>query len=116
MQSRYTLQNCRIDSYKVKHKIFMLKIAVIGLGDIAQKAYLPILTAMSGVELIFCTRQADRLQSLAKQYRVAHTETDYRQLPQHGIHAAFVHSATSAHVEITDFYSDMVSMCISINP
>lgn len=34
-----------------------MKIGIIGLGDIAQKAYLPAITQHSDVELVFCTPQ-----------------------------------------------------------
>ncbi|MEF1307816.1 gfo/Idh/MocA family oxidoreductase, partial [Vibrio owensii] len=35
-----------------------MKIGIIGLGDIAQKAYLPVITQLPNVELVFCTRNA----------------------------------------------------------
>ncbi len=41
-----------------------LRIAIIGLGDIAQKAYLPLLTAWEGVEPMFCTRKPEVLARL----------------------------------------------------
>ena len=37
-----------------------MKIAIIGLGDIAQKAYLPVITKLPGVEL------TDELQSIPR--------------------------------------------------
>lgn len=33
-----------------------MKIAMIGLGDIAQKAYLPVLAQWPDIELVLCTR------------------------------------------------------------
>ncbi|MCA2447966.1 gfo/Idh/MocA family oxidoreductase, partial [Vibrio alginolyticus] len=47
-----------------------MKIGIIGLGDIAQKAYLPAITQLPNVELVFCTRDAKTLSSLAQQYRI----------------------------------------------
>ncbi len=36
-----------------------MKIAMIGLGSIARKAYLPVLSAVDGAELVFCTRDPE---------------------------------------------------------
>ncbi|MGB7996898.1 MAG: gfo/Idh/MocA family oxidoreductase, partial [Photobacterium halotolerans] len=47
-----------------------MKIGVIGLGDIARKAYLPVLTQWPDLELVFCTRNADTLQQLARTHRI----------------------------------------------
>ncbi|CAI2325393.1 hypothetical protein IFVP22_C210118 [Vibrio parahaemolyticus] len=44
-----------------------MKIGIIGLGDIAQKAYLPVITQLPNVELVFCTRDAEALSSLTQQ-------------------------------------------------
>lgn len=33
-----------------------MRIGIIGLGDIAQKAYLPVLSKKEGIELVLCTR------------------------------------------------------------
>lgn len=33
-----------------------MKVAMIGLGDIAQKAYLPVLAQWPDIELVLCTR------------------------------------------------------------
>lgn len=46
-----------------------MKIGIIGLGDIAQKAYLPVITQHSDVELVFCTRNSEVLNQLARRYR-----------------------------------------------
>jgi virulence factor len=80
-----------------------MRIAVIGLGDIAQKAYLPILTSLDNVELVLCTRNTEQLQQLAQKYRIATTETDYRKLAEQGVQAAFVHTATASHREIVAY-------------
>lgn len=81
-----------------------MKIALIGLGDIAQKAYLPFITQIEGVEWVFCTRQSDCLQRLAQQYHVRETYTDYRQLIHADVDAVMIHSATSNHKEIAHFF------------
>lgn len=81
-----------------------MKIGIIGLGDIAQKAYLPVITQLPGVELIFCTRNADTLSSLASQYRIADTCSDYRDVLNFNPDAVMIHAATAVHPEIASFF------------
>ncbi|MDO6496690.1 Gfo/Idh/MocA family protein [Photobacterium sanguinicancri] len=81
-----------------------MKIGVIGLGDIAEKAHLPVLTQLSDIELVFCTRNAERVAQLAAKYRVSETCTDYRQLLTFDIDAVMIHSATFSHFEIAHFF------------
>ncbi|MCA6092681.1 Gfo/Idh/MocA family oxidoreductase [Streptomyces sp. SCA3-4] len=76
-----------------------MKIGCIGLGDIAQKAYLPVLTTEPGTELHLQTRTPDTLHRVADVHRIPddrrHTTLD--SLLAAGIEAAFVHASTAAH-------------------
>jgi virulence factor len=88
-----------------------MRVAVIGLGDIAQKAYLPVLTQLSNgtdgkknLELIFCSRNANTLQHLSQQYRVKTCFQDYRQLNKSNVDAVMIHSSTHSHPEITRYF------------
>ncbi|WP_282150258.1 Gfo/Idh/MocA family protein [Vibrio diabolicus] len=81
-----------------------MKIGIIGLGDIAQKAYLPVITQLPNIELVFCTRNANALESLAKQYRISETCQDYQQLLHFGVDAVMIHAATSVHSQIAAFF------------
>ncbi|WP_399922451.1 Gfo/Idh/MocA family protein [Streptomyces kanamyceticus] len=79
-----------------------MKIGCIGLGDIAQKAYLPVLTAQPGVELHLQTRTPATLARVAGVHRVpeAHCHTDLDTLLAQGLDAAFVHAPTAVHPKI----------------
>lgn len=81
-----------------------MKLGIIGLGDIAQKAYLPYITQLSNVELVFCTRSEPTLTLLSQQYRISEYCTDYKQLLEKGVDAVMIHAATSIHVEIAQFF------------
>ncbi|MFF2522763.1 Gfo/Idh/MocA family protein [Streptomyces liangshanensis] len=80
-----------------------MKVGCIGLGDIAQKAYLPVLTTLPGVEPHLQTRTPATLARTAETYRIpaAHCHTDLDALLAQGLDAAFVHAPTAAHAEIT---------------
>ncbi|MBT2404808.1 MULTISPECIES: Gfo/Idh/MocA family protein [unclassified Streptomyces] len=79
-----------------------MKVGVIGLGDIAQKAYLPVLTTRPGIELHMQTRTPATLERIGELHRVPagrrHTALD--DLLAEGLDAAFVHAPTDVHPEI----------------
>ncbi|MGK5693743.1 Gfo/Idh/MocA family protein [Streptomyces sp. URMC 128] len=79
-----------------------MKVGCIGLGDIAQKAYLPVLAFQPGVELHLQTRTPATLDRVADGLHVPrerrHTTLD--SLLATGLDAAFVHAPTIVHPEI----------------
>ncbi|MFF2901277.1 Gfo/Idh/MocA family protein [Streptomyces sp. NPDC057966] len=79
-----------------------MKVGCIGLGDIAQKAYLPVLTTLPGVELHLQTRTPATLATVAEAHRIAagQCHTDLESLIAQGLDAAFVHAPTDVHPEI----------------
>ncbi|MGW1466593.1 Gfo/Idh/MocA family protein [Streptomyces sp. NPDC002308] len=80
-----------------------MKVGCIGLGDIAQKAYLPVLTALPGIELHLQTRTPATLEDVAAAYRIpaARCHATLDSLLEQDLDAAFVHAPTSVHPEIT---------------
>lgn len=81
-----------------------MKIAIIGLGDIAQKAYLPVITQWPGVELIFCTRNAEVLAQLTQKHRVAQSCQDYRDVIAFQPDAVMIHAATAVHHQVASYF------------
>ena len=79
-----------------------MKIAMIGLGDIAEKAYLPVLSAQPGIDLHLCTRNQDTLDRLGDAHRVTRRSTTVEEVIKDGVEAAFVHAATAAHPAIVE--------------
>ena len=78
-----------------------MKIGVIGLGDIAQKAYLPVMVEMQDeVEWHLCSRNGETLETVGKKFGFQHLYTSMEEWLDSGIDAAFVHVATVAHAEI----------------
>ncbi|NTS77421.1 Gfo/Idh/MocA family oxidoreductase [Catenovulum sp. SM1970] len=79
----------------------MLKVAMVGLGDIAQKAYLPVIAGMrEQVEPILSTRNGQTLAKLKAQYAIAQVATDYQQVLQMQPDAIMIHSATDSHFKL----------------
>ena len=77
-----------------------MRIAIIGLGDIAQKAYLPVITTRNDIELVFCTRDQSTLNRLTKMYRGAESVSNIDDLLDKALDAAFVHTSTESHTDI----------------
>lgn len=78
----------------------MLKIGIIGLGDIAQKAYLPVFAEKAEIEFHLFTRNLSKLESIAKKYRFPKIHSNLDDVIASGITGAFVHSTTDSHYEI----------------
>ncbi|MDQ1147899.1 virulence factor [Bacillus sp. SORGH_AS 510] len=84
----------------------MLKLGVIGLGDIAQKAYMPVYSSMKEIEFHFYTRNQEKLKAICSQYRFDQLHADLESLMNSGINGAFVHSSTASHEEIVEALLD----------
>ncbi|WP_328497692.1 Gfo/Idh/MocA family oxidoreductase [Streptomyces sp. NBC_00414] len=79
-----------------------MKVGCIGLGDIALKAYLPVLATRPGLELHLHTRTPATLTRVADSLHVPaeRRHTDLAALLAQDLDAAFVHAPTHAHPEI----------------
>jgi virulence factor len=79
-----------------------LRIGVIGLGDIATKAYLPVLARRPDLELTLMSRDPARGARVARSFGVPRSTTSLQRLIDGGLDAAFVHAATDAHAELVE--------------
>ncbi|MEU3254619.1 Gfo/Idh/MocA family oxidoreductase [Streptomyces sp. NPDC006997] len=79
-----------------------MKVGCIGLGDIAQKAYLPVLGVQPGVELHLQTRTPATLARVADSLHLPaeRRHADLDALLAEGLDAAFVHAPTDVHPQI----------------
>ncbi|MFI1959358.1 Gfo/Idh/MocA family protein [Streptomyces althioticus] len=79
-----------------------MKVGCIGLGDIAQKAYLPVLAVQPGVELHLQTRTPATLERVGDSLHLpdAQRHADLDALIAAGLDAAFVHAPTDVHPQI----------------
>lgn len=77
-----------------------LKVGLIGLGGIAQKVYLPLLSQAKHWQLVGAfTPNAEKNADLCRQYRIT-PFASLHELAQN-CDVAFVHSATSTHFDVT---------------
>jgi virulence factor len=80
-----------------------MRVLMVGLGDIARKAYLPVLTAIPGLEVHLVTRNLTVLEELGTRYRLAHRHQSLdAALASTAFDAAFVHASTPAHPALVE--------------
>lgn len=84
------------------NEVVEMKIGIIGLGDIAKKAYLPVLSEKEDIELVLCTRNIDTLDRLSKKYKIKEIVQTVDELIATGIDATFVSATTNAHYEVAE--------------
>jgi virulence factor len=76
----------------------MLKVGVLGLGGIAQKAYLPVFAGLQDqVGWYLCTRNQAKLDQLQQRYHFPHSTTNVAQLVAEPLDAVFIHTPTATH-------------------
>jgi virulence factor len=76
-----------------------VRCGIIGLGSIAQKAYLPLISRKNADIHLF-TRNEATLTRLGEEYRIYNLHHSLDSLIKSGIDCAFIHSRTSSHEEI----------------
>lgn len=74
-----------------------MRVALIGLGDIARKAYLPVLAADGRIEPVLVTRDPTVRRELSRTWRVPEAYERVEDVLGAGVDAAFVHAATPSH-------------------
>ena len=79
-----------------------IKVAVIGLGGIALKGHMPVLTEREDVELMFYSRSQEKLENLMKKYRVKEGYSDIEKIIQSKPDAAFILTPVVSHFELTE--------------
>lgn len=77
-----------------------MKITSIGLGDIAQKAYLPTLSLFDDIALSLCTRNTHNLTKLGKHYQVSRLFSTIEDVIKNKPDAVMVHTNTASHYKI----------------
>ncbi|MBW1603294.1 Gfo/Idh/MocA family oxidoreductase [Streptomyces sp. JJ66] len=79
-----------------------MKVGIIGLGDIARKAYLPVIATQPGIQPHLHTRAPATLHRTGDAHRVPreHRHERWRDLLAADLDAAFVHAPTAVHPEL----------------
>ncbi|WP_046214918.1 Gfo/Idh/MocA family protein [Paenibacillus wulumuqiensis] len=77
------------------------RVGLVGIGGIAQKVYLPLLSAHPGVELVgVVSRSEATVYQMIETYRLAQGSTQLDDIAGWDVDAVFVHSPTPTHYDI----------------
>ena len=77
-----------------------MRIGIVGIGDIAKKAYLPVLSNMRDIQIVPCTRNQETLDNVMSMYHLSEGYTDLDDLIKCGVDAIYVTSKTEVHYEM----------------
>ncbi|MWV45095.1 gfo/Idh/MocA family oxidoreductase [Paenibacillus sp. HJL G12] len=77
------------------------RVAMVGIGDIAQKVYLPLLAHHDHAEVVgVMSRSEETVRRTTERFRFQHGTTDLNAMLSWNVDAVFVHSPTAAHYGI----------------
>ena len=76
------------------------RIGIVGLGGIASKAYLPVLTQRSDVELLVCSRTLSTVEEVQARYGLSRGTTEIDELVSLKPDAAFVLTPSPTHFAV----------------
>lgn len=82
----------------------MLQIGLVGLGDIAQKAYLPFMRQIKDVHWHLFTRNQEVLAEVAGLFGHQTSYQSLEELAQAPLDGVFIHAATKAHVGLAQLF------------
>ena len=77
-----------------------MRLGIVGLGDIAKKAYLPILSLKENIELVLCTRNIEVLNEISNKYKISECVQTIDELIKLKVDAAIVCTTANAHFDI----------------
>lgn len=84
------------------------RVVLVGIGGIAEKVYLPLLTGRPDAEIVgLVSRTEKRVRETASLHRIPNFSTELNDIMRWEPDAVFVHSATQSHCEIVMKCLDM---------
>ena len=77
-----------------------MQIAILGLGDIARKAYLPLLGSRAELDILLFNRSSGSLHAIQQQYRIREAVQSLEEVIRRRPQTAFVLTPKETHFEI----------------
>lgn len=77
-----------------------MRVALIGIGSIAKKAYLPILSVSDDIELLISTRNMKVLEEVSNKYKIDRVYNDLESLLKEDFDAAIISTHADGHYDI----------------
>lgn len=80
-----------------------MNILVVGIGDVAKKAYLPVYAGLKDVDVYLLSRDEQKLNEVISTFRFKGGYTDLHAVPMTEIDAVMIHSTTAVHYEQAEY-------------
>ncbi|WP_337873891.1 Gfo/Idh/MocA family oxidoreductase [Exiguobacterium sp.] len=80
-----------------------MNILVVGIGDVAKKAYLPVYAGLKNLNVYLVSRDEQKLQDIISTYRFEGGYTDLQDVSMTQIDAVMIHSTTAVHYEQAEY-------------
>lgn len=80
-----------------------MNILVVGIGDVAKKAYLPVYAGLKDVDVYLLSRDEQKLNEVISTYRFKGRYTELDAVPMTEIDAVMIHSTTAVHDEQAEY-------------
>lgn len=80
-----------------------MNILVVGIGDVAKKAYLPVYAGLKDVDVYLVSRDEQKLHEVISTYRFKGGYTELDAVPMTEIDAVMIHSTTAVHYEQAEY-------------
>lgn len=80
-----------------------MNILVVGIGDVAKKAYLPVYAGLKDVDVFLVSRDEQKLNEVISTYRFKGGYTELDAVPMTKIDAVMIHSTTAVHYEQAEY-------------
>lgn len=82
----------------------MLDIGIVGLGAISQKAYLPYMRQLRGINWHLSTRNESVRQEVGQLFGCTRLYRTVNELLEAKLDGVFIHAATKAHLELASLF------------
>lgn len=77
-----------------------MRVGILGIGDIALKAYIPVLTSMESVEVFLCSRNVETLKNASSRYKIAGYTTHLNSFLDWNLDCIYLTSHASSHYDL----------------
>ncbi|WP_214823813.1 Gfo/Idh/MocA family protein [Exiguobacterium algae] len=81
-----------------------MNLLVVGIGDVAKKAYLPVYAGMKNINVFLVSRDREKAEEMVARYRFSGAYETIESVPLEEIDAVMIHSTTAAHGHQAEYF------------
>lgn len=81
-----------------------MNLLVVGIGDVAKKAYLPVYAGMENVNVYLVSRDREKAEEMVARYRFSGSFETVESVPLEEIDGVMIHSTTAVHGQQAEYF------------